>query len=116
MWENTGQKKLRIWTLFTQWVILGILPLKSFILALREALVAKLAVSGISRLTSLILVFREVLVAKLVISCILSSIFFILTLYTSILATSFFITSLSLFKLTRPSSSLSTSNSFTLLF
>ena len=54
-----------------------------FILALREALVAKLVVLGISPLTSYILALREALVAKLVISGILSSIFLILALYTS---------------------------------
>ena len=57
-------------------VILSILPLTSFILALRATVVAKLAL-------------RVVLVAKLVISGILSSIFFILTLYTSSLTISF---------------------------
>ena len=53
---------------------------------------------GISPLTSFILALREALVAKLVISGILSSIFFILALYTSFLTTSFFTTSLSLLK------------------
>ena len=47
--------------------MLGILPLTSFILALREPLVAMLVISGI-----------------------LSSIFFILALYASFLTTSFF--------------------------
>ena len=60
-----------------------------FILALREALLAKLVVVGISPLTSFTLALREALVAKLVISGILSSIFFILALYISFLTTSF---------------------------
>ena len=64
-------------------VILGILPLTSFILALRAAVVAKLVILGISPLTSFILALRVVLVAKLIISGILSSIFVILSLYTS---------------------------------
>ena len=81
-----------------------------FILALREALVAKLVVLGISPLTSYILALREALVAKLVISGILSSIFFILALYTSFLTTSFFTTSLSLLKSTGTGTNLSTSS------
>ena len=48
-------------------VILCILPL-TFILALREAFVAKLVILGILSLTSFILALRAVLVAKLVIS------------------------------------------------
>ena len=56
-------------------VILGILPLTSFILMLRAAVVAKLIIIGTSPLTSFILPLREVLVAKLVISGILSAIF-----------------------------------------
>ena len=56
-------------------VILGISPLISFILALREALAAKLVVLGISILTSFILALREALIATLVISDILSSTF-----------------------------------------
>ena len=71
---------------------------------------------GISPLTSFILALREALVAKLVISGILSSIFFILVLYTSFLATSVFTTSLSLLKLTGTGANLSTSNLSTLLF
>ena len=47
----------------------------SFILALREALAAKLVVVGISIVTLFILALREALIAKLVISDILSSIF-----------------------------------------
>ena len=71
---------------------------------------------GISLLTSFILALREALVAKLVISGILSSIFFILVLYTSFLTTSVFTTSLSLLKLTGTGANLSTSNLSTLLF
>ena len=71
---------------------------------------------GISPLTSFILALREALVAKLVISGILSSIFFILVLYTSFLTTSVFTTSLSLLKLTGTGANLSTSNLSTLLF
>ena len=52
--------------------ILGILHLTSFILALREAVVAKSVMLGISPL-SFILALRVVLVAKLVILGILSS-------------------------------------------
>ena len=59
---------------------------------------------------------RVVLVAKLVISGILSSLFLILTLYTSYLAASFFTTSLSLLKSTGTCANLSTSNLSTLLF
>ena len=56
----------------------------------RAAVETKLVILGISSfLTLFILGLREALVAKLVISGILSSIFFILALYTSFLATSF---------------------------
>ena len=51
-------------------------------------------------LTSFILTLRVVLVAKLVISGILSSMFLILALKTSLLTTFFFTTSLSLLKST----------------
>ena len=61
----------------------------SFVLALREVVIAKLEVLGISFLTSFILALRVVLVAELVISGILSSIFLIVALYTSFLTTSF---------------------------
>ena len=40
-------------------VILGILPLTSFILVLRAAVVSKLVILGISLLTSFILALRE---------------------------------------------------------
>ena len=72
----------------------------SFILALREALVAKLDIVSISPAASFILALREALVAKLVISGILSSKFFILALYKSFLTKSFFTTSFSLLKST----------------
>ena len=75
-----------------QLVILGISPLTSLILALKEVLVAMLAILGISSLTSFILELRETLVAKLVISGILSSIFLFLALFTSFLTTSYFTT------------------------
>ena len=57
-------------------VILDILPLTSFVLALRKLLLAKL-MSGISPLTLFILPLRGALVAKLVISGILPSIVYI---------------------------------------
>ena len=74
--------------------ILGILFLTLFILTVRAAVEAKLVILGISYLTSFVLSLKVVLVAKLVISAILSSIFLILALYTSLLRTSFFTTSL----------------------
>ena len=52
-------------------------------------MLAKLVVQGISPLTLFILALKVVLVAKWVISGILSSISFILALYTSFLTTSF---------------------------
>ena len=48
-------------------IVLGISPLTSFILALREALVVRFVVLGISPLTSFVLTLRVVLGAKLVI-------------------------------------------------
>ena len=74
-------------------VILGILILTSFILALREALVAKTITSGI-----------------------FSSIFLILELYASFLTTSFFTPSLSLLKSTGTGTNLSRSYLSALLF
>ena len=62
------------------------------------AVVAKLVILSISLLTSFILALIGVLVANLVVSGILSSIFFILALYTSFLTTSFFSASLKLLK------------------
>ena len=52
-------------------VILGILPLISFILTLREVVVAKLVIRSITPLTSFTLALRVVLVGKFVISSIL---------------------------------------------
>ena len=66
-----------------------------------------------SPLTSFILALRDALVAKLT-SVILSSIFFILALYTSFLTTSFFTTSLSLIKSKGTGTNLSTCNLSTL--
>ena len=75
-----------------------------FSTAVRALVVAKLVILEISPLTSFILVLREALVAKLVISGILFSIFDLNILNLSIififLATSFFTTSLSLIKST----------------
>ena len=88
--------------------------LTSYILVLRAAVVAKLIILCISFLTSFILVLRVVLVAKLVISGILSSIFFILSLYTSFLTASFFTTSHSLLKSKGTGTNLSTFVYFTL--
>ena len=79
-------------------VMLVIVFLTSFILALRAVVVATLVIIGIFFLTSFILSLRVASVAKLVISGILSSIFIILALYTSLLTTSFFTTSLTLLK------------------
>ena len=70
---------------FTKLLKLGIL----FPTAVRELVVARLAILCILPLTSFILALRPVLVAKLLISSISSSIFFILALYTSFLTTSF---------------------------
>ena len=52
--------------------MLGILPLNSFILASRAAVVVELVILATSPLTSFILALRVILVAKLVISGILS--------------------------------------------
>ena len=62
-----------------------------FSMVVTAVVVAKLLILGISLLTSFILALRVVLVAKLVISSTLSSIFLILTLYTSFLTTPTFI-------------------------
>ena len=91
------------------------MPLTSFILALRAAVIAKLVILGISPLTSFILALKALSVVKLGISGILSSIFFILALYTPFLTTSFFTKSLSLLKSTRTDINLKTSNLSTLL-
>ena len=80
----------------TKLLTLGIL----FSTAVRAVVATKLVILVIFFLTSFILPSRVALVAKLVISDILSSIFFILALYTYFLTTSFFTTSLSLLKST----------------
>ena len=56
----------------------------------KAVLVAKSVILGISPLTSIILVLREALVAKLVMLGVLSSIFFILALYIAFLTSLFF--------------------------
>ena len=61
-------------------------------------------------------ILGAVLVAKLVISGILSPIFFILSLYTSFLTTSFFTKSLSLLKSTGKGTNLSTSSLYNFTF
>ena len=75
-----------------------------------------MVILGISPLTSFILTLTVVLVAKLVISGILSPIFFILALYTSILTTTFFTTLLGLPKSAGVVSNFPISNTSTLLF
>ena len=70
----------------------------SFSTVVRVPVVAELVILGISPLTSSILALREELIAKLVITDLSSSIFFILAFYTSFLTTSLFTTSLYLFK------------------
>ena len=62
-----------------------------FSMVVTAVVVTKLLILGISLLTSFILALRVVLVAKLVISSTLSSIFLILTLYTSFLTAPTFI-------------------------
>ena len=88
----------------------------SFILALRAAVVPKLAILGISPLTSFILALRRVLLAKSVISGILSSIFFIVALYSVFLTASSLTTLLSLLKSTGVVYNLPISNLSTLDF
>ena len=78
--------------------------------------VAKPLTLGISFLISFIFVLRIVLVARLVISRILSSIFFVLALYSVFLTTSFLTTFISLLKPTGAGTNLSISNLSTLLF
>ena len=70
----------------TRLLTLGIL----FSTAVNAEVGVKPLILRISALTSFILVLRRVLVAKLVISDILSSIFFILVLYSVFLTTWFF--------------------------
>ena len=81
-----------------------------FSTAVRAVLVAKVIAVRISPLASLILAKRVVLVATLVILDILSSIFFILAIYTSFLTASFFTAWLSFLKPTVTGTNLSTSN------
>ena len=87
-----------------------------FSTAARAVVVANLLFLGNASSTSFILGLREALVAKLVISDILSSIFLILALYTSFLTTSVFTSSLNLLKSTGAGTNLSSSNLSTLLF
>ena len=70
----------------TKLLTLGIL----FSTAVRAVVVAKLVMLGISPLTSFILALREALEANFVISGILSQLFLILALYASLLTTPFF--------------------------
>ena len=70
---------------FTKLLILGIL----FSTAVRPVVVPRLVVLGALVLTSVILALREALVAKLVITGILSSMLLIIALYTSFLTASF---------------------------
>ena len=65
-----------------------------FSTTVRAVVLARLVILGISPLTSFILALRVVLVAKLVMSVTLSSILFLLALYTYFLTTSFFTASL----------------------
>ena len=89
-----------LWSVFlTKLLKLAIL----FSTAVIELVVANLVMLHISPLASFVLTLRVVLVAKLIISGILSSIFFILTLYAYFLTTSFFTTSLNLLKSARTS-------------
>ena len=81
----------------------------SFSTTVRAVVAAELVILGDSFLTSFILVLKEVLVATLVISGILS-IFLILALYAFFVTTSFLTTSLSLLKSAGTGTNLSTSN------
>ena len=87
-----------------------------FSTAVNAEVVAKPLILGISVLISFIFVSRIVLVATLVISGILSSIFFILTLYSVFLTTSFLTTLLNLIKSTGTGTNLPISNLSTLPF
>ena len=78
----------------TKLIILGTL----ISTAVRAAVVVKLEILVILPLSTFILALRVVLLAKLVTSGILSSIFLILALYTSFLTKLLFTTSLSLLK------------------
>ena len=87
-----------------------------FSTAVNAEIVAKPLILGISILTSFIFVLRIVLEATLVISGILSSILFILALYSAFLTTSCLTTLLSLFKSAGTGANLSISDWSTLLF
>ena len=73
-------------TFLTKLLTLGIL----FSTAVRAVVVAKLAILGISPITSFILALKEALVVNFAISGIFSSLFLILALHTSLLTTPFF--------------------------
>ena len=96
----------------TKLLILGIL----FSTAVNEEVVARSVILGISFFTSIIFVLRLVLVTKLLISGILSSIFFILALYSVFLTTSFLSRLLNLPKSTGTGTYLSISSLTTLVF
>ena len=93
-------------------VILGIL----LSIAVNAEVVAKPVTVGIWFLISFIFVLRSVLLAKLLISDILSSMFFILALYSVFLTTSLFTTLLNLLKSTGTVTNLSISILSTLVF
>ena len=84
--------------------------------AVNAEFIAKPLILGTSVLTSFIFVLRIVLVPKLVISVILSSIYFILALYSVFSTTSFFTTLVSLLESTATGAILLISNLSTLLF
>ena len=81
-----------------------------FSTAVNVEVVAKPLILGTSFLTSLIFVLRLILEAKLLISGVLSSILFILALYSVFLTTLFLTTLLNLLKSTGTGVSLSISN------
>ena len=96
----------------TKLLILGIL----FSTAVNEEVVARPVILGISFFTSFIFVLRLVLVTKLLISGILSSISFILALYSVFLTTSFLSRLLNLPKSTGTGTYLPISSLTTLVF
>ena len=87
-----------------------------FSTAANGEVVANPVIFGILFLTSFIFVLRLVLIAKLVISGILSSILFILALYSIFLSASFLTTSLNLLKSAGTGNNLSISNLSTSVF
>ena len=87
-----------------------------FSTVLNAEVVARPVILGIYILTSLIFVLRLALVARLLISGILSSIFFIFSLYSVFLMTSFSTTSLNVFKSVGTGANLSISNLSALVF